>query len=63
MGDEMEEVDSWTIQLHRKTNDLLLVLYMKDGCVKKIPVETVIDKLYSRLMELENETSDEGERV
>lgn len=59
---KIEEVDTWSIQLHRKTNDLVLVMYMKDGYVKKIPVQTLIES-YFMLMELENETSDEGERV
>lgn len=55
----MEEVDSWTIQLNRNKNDLVLAVYMKDGSVKKIPVETVIDKLYPMLQELESESSTE----
>lgn len=52
---KIAEVDTWSIQLHRKTNDLVLVMFMKDGYVKKIPVQTLIES-YFMLMELENET-------
>ena len=51
---KIEEVDTWSIHFDRKSNDLVLVMFMKDGYVKKIPAHTLTES-YFKLMGLENE--------
>lgn len=58
----MEEVDSWTVEIDRKTNDIVLVVFMKDGDMKTIPAQTLIES-YFMLMELERETSAEEQKA
>lgn len=58
----MEEVDSWTVELDRKTNEIVLIVFMKDGDMKTIPAQTLIES-YFMLMELERETSAEEQKA